>query len=306
MTAITSSHLVPLQRGSGAAPCALAFSDLSLVVPVKNNPLGICRLLTACRTVFPPPQSPREILLVDNLSEPPLAVPPDLLRGLSVRVLVCSQPGAAAARNLGARQASGKWVLFLDSDCLPTAGLIAGYRQALNGSIAYAGVVRAEHHDPVSRYYDTQSILAPPVLWEQGVARPAYLITANALVWRPALAQIGGFDERFPSAGGEDVDVGLRLWAIGPLAYAPAAHVVHAFEPQIDAFLHRFVRYGRGNRLLSIRYRIDLAPRPFPPQCPSLINWVLAGLQYLSLWWGYALTTAPREWSVPSEEVSWW
>src|SRR5215472_11341214 len=73
----------------------------------------------------------------------------------------------------------------------------------------------------------------------------------------------------------------------------------------IGAFLRRFVRYGRGNRLLSIRYKVDLAPRPFPPQCPSFINWVLAGLQYLSLWWGYAVTTAPRAWSVPSEEVSW-
>ncbi len=72
----------------------------------------------------------------------------------------------------------------------------------MNGAIAYAGIVRAERSDPVSQYYDAQSILNPPPLWDNGEDRPAYLITANALVWRQALARIGGLDERFPLAGG--------------------------------------------------------------------------------------------------------
>ena len=63
-----------------------------------------------------------------------------------------------------------------------------------------------------------------------GEERPAYLITANALVWRPALFRIGGFDERFQSAGGEDIDLGLRLWERGALAYAPSAQVLHVFD----------------------------------------------------------------------------
>src|SRR5258708_30950858 len=39
-------------------------------------------------------------------------------------------------------------------DCLPMPGLIDGYRQAMNGAIAYAGIVQAERSDLVSRYYD--------------------------------------------------------------------------------------------------------------------------------------------------------
>jgi hypothetical protein len=100
------------------------------------------------------------------------------------------------------RQARGNWLLFLDADCIPTYDLVRGYQQALNGSVAYAGIVRASQSDPISRYYESQGILTPPPVLHQGVECPAFLITANTLVWRSALEQIGGFDERFPDAGG--------------------------------------------------------------------------------------------------------
>ncbi len=298
MTLLSAFGIIPVHRGDAVTPCELAFSDISIVVPVKNNQIGVDRLLEACIKAFTPQCCPSEILLVDNLSHPPLEVPSQIAWGLPVRVLVCSQPGAAAARNLGAQQACTRWVLFLDSDCLPTAGLIEGYQQAFNGAIAYAGVVKAERNDPLSQYYDTQGILCPLPMWDQGVERPAYLITANALVWRAALEQIGGLDERFPSAGGEDIDLGLRLWSVGPLSYAPTALVLHTFEPDLSAFVRRFVRYGHGNRLLSARYRIDLAPHPFVPRYPSPTNWLLASIQFLALWWGYHSARPARGWSI--------
>ncbi len=294
MTFLTGFGMLPRHRGNAVAPCELALSDLTVIVPVKNNQAGIARLLDACLSVFSPQQCPAEILLVDNLSIPPLKVPAYLAWDIPVRVLVCSRPGAAAARNHGTRQARTPWLLFLDSDCLPTPGLIDGYRQTMNGAIAYAGLVRAEQQDWVSRYYDTQSILNPPPLWDNGKKRPAYLITANTLVWREALAQVGGFDERFPSAAGEDIDLGLRLWSVGPLAYAPAAQALHAFEPHLHAFVRRFIRYGRGNRLLAAHYQADLAPHVFVPNNPSLLNRLLAGAQFLSLWYGYHTTRPAR------------
>jgi GT2 family glycosyltransferase len=297
MTLLTTFGITPTHRGNSMAPCDLALSEITMVVPVKNNQTGVTRLLEACLRMFAPDRYPAEILLVDNLSYPPVEVPTHLASSLPVRVLVCARPGAAATRNLGARQARTQWILFLDSDCLPTPGLIDGYRRAMNGAIAYAGIVRAERGDPVSQFYDAQGILTPPPLWDNGEVRPAYLITANALVWREALAQIGGLDERFPSAGGEDIDLGLRLWSVGPLAYAPAAQTLHAFEPHLRGFVRRFVRYGRGNRLLAARYQADLAPHPFAPQLPSTINWLLAGVQFLSLWWGYHTTRPARNWS---------
>jgi glycosyltransferase involved in cell wall biosynthesis len=305
MTFLSSFAIKPVQHGNGQAPRHLDISEVSLVVPVHNNRQGTGRLLAACLDVFSPRHCPREIIIVDSLSFPLLTVPRFASWGLPLQVLACPRPGAAAARNLGARTSTGEWLLFLDSDCLPTPALIEGYQHAMDGSVAYAGVVRAAHDDRLSRYYDTQGIFSPPPVWHQGRERPAYLITANALVWRQALERIGGFDERFPDAGGEDVDLGLRLWRIGPLAYAPQAQVIHATEPHLGAFVRRFVRYGRANRLLSARYQVDLSPRRFAPQRRTALSRVLADLQFAALWWGYVTTRPGRFWPVPSGEISW-
>jgi glycosyl transferase family 2 len=175
----------------------------------------------------------------------------------------------------------------------------------MNGAVAYAGMVKAERSDLLSRYYDAQSILKPPPLWDNGEERPVYLITANALVWRPALAEIGGFNEHFPSAGGEDIDLGLRLWSVGPLSYAPHAQVLHTFEPKLRAYVRRFLRYGRGNRRLAACYQADLAPHPFVPHNPSPVYWLLASLQFLAPWWGYHTTGPVRGWSVPRSTTVW-
>lgn len=287
MTFLSSFAIKPIQRGKEKAPCHLELANISLVVPVKNNQQGILRFLLACMDVFSPHSCPREIIVVDNRSSPPLIMPRLASWGLPLQILTCPQPGPAAARNLGAKHATGEWVLFLDSDCLPTPTLIEGYQHACNGSVAYAGAVCAAQNDPLSRYYETQRIFSPPVVWDEGIERPAYVITANALVWFPALARVGGFDERFPEAGGEDIDLGLRLWTIGPLSYAPDAHVVHVTEPDLGSFVRRFARYGRANRLLSARYQTNLAPQRFTPRERGLLPSVFATLQFCALWWGY-------------------
>lgn len=294
MTLLTTFGILPEYYGDAVAAGELSLSDITIIVPVKNNQAGVTRLISACLEVFSPTNCPAEIILIDNMSSPPLEIPAHLAWNLPVHVLICSRPGAAAARNDGIQQARTKWLLFLDSDCLPTAALINGYQQACNGAIAYAGKVLAERKDTLSHYYDTQGILNPPPLLHNGEERPAYLITANTLILRDALVQIGGFDERFPSAGGEDIDLSLRLWEVGPLSYALAACVFHTFEPHLQTFVRRFVRYGRGNRLLAQRYHVSLAPRPFAPSFYSLTHLLLAWIQFLALWWGYHIVKTTR------------
>jgi len=127
-----------------------------------------------------------------------------------------------------------------------------------------------------------------------GVRRPAYLITANALVNAEAFQAVGGFNEAFASAAGEDVDLGLRLWKVGSLAFAEEALVFHDFEPDLKSFQHRFERYGAGNRQLSILHGLDLTPGRFRPEEDNPLNRQLAEWQYLSLLRGYSATEAHR------------
>jgi hypothetical protein len=45
--------------------------------------------------------------------------------------------------------------------------------------------------------------------------------------------------------------------------------------------------YGKGNKIISRLYALDLAPRIFQAKQPSVCNWVLSRIQYLCLSWGY-------------------
>jgi len=281
----------PPKLGTLKAPPTLSCSDVSVVIPVRDNQAGIHRFLTALFETHDLTTLPHEVIIVDNASAVPIHIAERFdHRGVSVRLLHCARCGPAAARNAGAAEATGEWLLFADSDCAPTPSFITGYAEAMSGAIGYAGSVRALGRGWLTRYYESQSILVPPC---GAYDRPLHLITANALVWRPAFEAVGGFDERFPDAAAEDIDLGLRLRQVGELAYAPATAVIHDFGDSVTQFVRRFVRYGRGNRRLALAWDVDLMPRPFTPAVRTAPHWCAAILQYFSLLAGYFATMWP-------------
>lgn len=270
------------------APLSINCADISIIIPVKDNQKGITLFLSKFLKTHPPSLYPREIIIVDNASQPSIAIPEVVAgKGIKITLLTCTAIGPACARNLGIQHAQSEWVLFTDSDCVPTSTLLSGYIVAINGSIGYAGLVKSWGKDRLSRYYETQSILVPPAINDGGVTRPEFIITANALVWRPALEIIGGFNENIKIAAGEDIDLGFRLREIGSLSYATGAIVYHNFQGGLPVFIRRFIRYGKGNKILSRLYSQDLRPKIFQPAHPSFFNWVLSRIQYVCLSLGY-------------------
>ena len=275
-------------------PDRFSVTDVTVVVPVKDNQSGIERLLQAFAALNKC-QRPANIIIVDNNSSSPVVLP---LTDVSAQLMQCSTLGPAAARNLGVGAARTDWILFMDSDCIPTPDLLRNYVAAQDGSIAYSGFVKSSTRGMIARYYESQEILIP--MHDQR-RRPQYLVTANSLVYRPALQRVNGFCEGFPLAAGEDIDLGFRLQSVGALQYAADAVVLHDFEECLIDFARRFYRYGRGNKMLSTRYGIDLRPRMFAPNHPNLVNRFLAVLQWLALCKGYFAglqwrysTTLPR------------
>lgn len=291
MTLITWIDYTPPVVGRIVATRRFRCADVSLIIPVKDNQAGVERFLAALFRTHAPEGLPLEIIVVDNGSSPPVRIPELFTKhDVPVRLVQCRKPGPASARNAGCRVARGRWLLFADSDCEPAESFVSGYAAAMNGSIGYAGYVSSCGADLLSRYYESQDILVPPRVRED---RPQYLITANALVWRRAFEAVGGFDEAFLLAGGEDVDLGFRLSQIGKLSYAPASVIRHDFSDGYVGFVRRFVRYGRGNRKLARDYRINLRPKPFIPVSRKPFNWCAAVAQFVCLSWGY--WTAPEE-----------
>jgi len=114
--------------------------------------------------------------------------------------------GPAAARNVGWRESSAEWIVFLDDDVVPPDG----WTEALVADLAAAG----------RRVGGVQGrIVVPlpserrPTDWERNVKglERARWATADMAYRRAALLQAGGFDERFRRNYREDADLGLRI-----------------------------------------------------------------------------------------------
>lgn len=260
--------------------------DITIVIPVKNNQNGIDLFLTEFFKTHTIDNYPKEIIIVDNNSIPSIKINKNF--PVPVRLLTCSKIGPASARNSGVCQSKTNWILFTDSDCIPTSSLLTGYMKVQNGSLGYAGNIKAFRQDIFSKYYEQQEILVPPKVYEiPNKPRPDYLITANCLVWRPAFDNVGGFNEAIKIAGGEDIDLGFKLLNIGQLAYALDSIARHNFGNGLRDFRERFIRYGFGNKIISKLYNLELKPKKFKPNKRTSINYFMAFMQYVWLSKGY-------------------
>lgn len=264
-------------------------NEISIIIPVKDNQKGIDNYLDNFFATHAYDNFPKEIIIVDNNSAIPTVVSDKhQSHGLTVKLLSCKKLGPASARNFGANQATGQWLLFNDSDCIPTGTLLTGYLRADNSSLAYAGNIKALGQDRLSKYYESQEILIPLKTYnDKKEFVPQYLITANTLVWTATFFEVGGFNENINIAGGEDVDFGLRLSQLGNLSYAFDSIALHNFDGGLKSFYNRFVRYGQGNRIVEHLWQTNMRPRPFRPNRRTIFNGITARLQYLFLLMGY-------------------
>ena len=282
----------PETPGSGETPEASpadlraadvrAGADVSVVVPVRDRPLELARLLAALPAGL-------EVLVVDDGSRDPAAIAAVVHRAGAHLLVHPHNRGPAAARNTGLARARTAYVAFVDSDVVPTDGWLARLRRHFEDPAvgAVAPRVRALHDRPtdgswIERYEAARSSLdlgpAPAVVLPH--SRVSYLPSATLVVRREAVP--GGFDERLQVA--EDVDAVWRWCAEGwRVRYEPEAVVRHDHRTDPSAWLRRRAFYGTGAALLAERHGSAVAPMVLTP-------------------WTAALTVAAlaqRRWSLP-------
>jgi glycosyltransferase involved in cell wall biosynthesis len=222
---------------------------ISVVVPTYNRALMLDRLLGAlarCET----PSGGIEVIVVDDGSSDDTGAVVERATLPAVRYLRQENAGAAAARNLGWRQARGELVAFTDDDCVPSPTWLVELDDAMTRTEcdgAGGAIV------PLVPGYLADFVQAERLVGHGGDADDVkYLVTANAVFRRATLEAVGGFDERFPGAAGEDTDLTYRIQDRGlRLTLAGCGSVAHDHRTSVRGLFRTYYRHGRARYILG-------------------------------------------------------
>lgn len=235
----------------------------SVIVPTYRRPQLLARCLGALLAQdFAP--STYEILVADDAAceetrhQVECLAARAQLCGTNVRyVPVTGRHGPAAARNAGWHAARAPILAFTDDDCIPDRGwLSAGVAALSEGVVGAAGRLVVPCPEVQTDFARNTALLAS-----------AEFVTANCFYRRDALAEIGGFDERFPCAWREDSDLFFSVMESGGrVVRALDAVVVHPVRPAPWGISIRQQRLSQYNALLYKKhpqlYRERIQPAP--------------------------------------------
>lgn len=224
---ITAEDILDLPAASQVAtPARLprhigSSTSVSVVIPAKNVAAYVGETLVSALAQG----EVGEVIVVDDGSTDETAAIVRAIRDPRLHLMTNDSAGVSAARNLGARHASGQWLLFLDADDRLRPGAVAALLAAARGA-PRAVLVYGDYNtiDSEGRQIGRRELL-------KGRRKPsgdvlARLASGNfivnggiALARAEAFRAIGGFDTSLRYC--EDWHCWCRLAAIGEFEFAP-------------------------------------------------------------------------------------
>ncbi|MGQ0548962.1 MAG: glycosyltransferase family 2 protein [Armatimonadota bacterium] len=212
--------------------------DVSVVIPTYNARDQIASALA----VLDEHDGTFEVIVVDDGSTDGTA---EMLEGarLSVplRVLRERRRGRAIARNLGAAEARGRILLFIDADTRPTPGLVAAHARHYGNEDRLGVQGRTLQHPETLRTTFMRAMYLLPDLSPRSRSDLSitHVTARNFSVARRPFQEVGGFDEAFGGYGYEDTDLALRLRHVGVrFLYEPTSSVPMCSDVSLKRCAH--------------------------------------------------------------------
>lgn len=232
---------------------------ISIVIPTRDRPERLALVLEGLRSQRAPAAG-FEVLVVEDGRGEGAQLARGFARDFPAQLEVVDGPrrGPGSARNAGVAVAAGRTILFLGDDTVPESADLVERHCALHaagsdglgvlGRVVWGGGVT-----PFMRWLAASGIQFAFGELEAGPVDPArFFYSAHVSLPRAALLFVGGFDERFESAAGEDVELGARLADAGmSLEYHPELTVLHHHPTTLADSLSRMLRVGAAARLIE-------------------------------------------------------
>ena len=246
-------------------------NDVSVVVPVRNAEAMLQECLASIEA-----QTPREIIVVDGNSTDGTV---EIARRHGATILSDGGRGLPAARMLGARAASGRFVALVDADVVLRPGslarlcdeLVEGGLDAIQAGLesvsgpGYWGQALAHHH-------------------RSGRSKRWFGLVATVLERETLLSF--GFDPRFSS--GEDIELRWRLRSAGAKAVVSETTVVeHRFGDTFPVAKGQWLADGEGLGRMIRKYGLRGVPLLVLPLAAGLRGLVLSAIRREPRWIPY-------------------
>lgn len=207
---------------------------ITAIVPATNRPLTLDACIVAIESAA---DAPEELVLIEE----PFGL------------------GPAHARNLGAQQASGDLLVFVDSDVAVHANAFTRIRAHFDADPTLTAVFGSYDDEPANPdLVSSFRNLLHHHVHQQGAGLAATFWAGLGAVRRDAFEASGGFDEqRFPRPSVEDIDLGLRLTATGArIELDPSIQGTHLKEWTVASMLRTdFAARGIPWMVLLLRHR---------------------------------------------------
>jgi glycosyltransferase involved in cell wall biosynthesis len=236
---------------------------LSIIIPYHNSETTIGRLVAS---IFSSVGAPTvEVLIVDDGSKHELKITGSELFAFKrkpVRIIRQKHnKGPAAARNRGAKLARGKFLVFLDSDVelFPdTLHNLARVYLKDPDVVALTGVwVKEQRTDD---FFPNFKALRDWSYWINERDKSGYYFlfsTRIASIKKTVFLRLGGFDEKYPGALVEDIELTYRIARRYAIIFAQDVRVRHEFEEFWPIAKKYFLRAYYWTKLYAERKKFD-------------------------------------------------
>jgi len=207
---------------------------------------------------------------------------------LTIRVIYEKYLPVSDARNEGAKEAKGNWLIFLDSDCI----IPPDYLQKVNAGLDREGFdvfggpdAAHESFTAVQKaisYSMTSLFTTGGIRGNKNHVGKFHPRGFNMGMGRSAFFAVNGYSDEMKC--GEDIDLSIRLIKAGfKTGLLPEAYVFHKRRTDFKKFYRQVYRFGAARINLYSRHNEELKPTHF---FPALFTLYLC-LFWVTIFWGW-------------------
>ena len=260
---------------------------ISLIIPVFNRPGEVEELLQSLSI-----QSDKDfeiVIVEDGSTKSSLQVVESYTDRLDIKYFFKANSGPGPSRNFGSEEASGDYLIFLDSDCVIPPDYCSIVKERLNSSYADAFGGPDQAHPDFTKFQKAINFSMTSFLTTGGIRGGTEKMgkfhprSFNMGYSREVYKATGGFSQmRF----GEDVDLSLRILENGfSTTLIKEAFVYHKRRSNLRQFFKQVYNSGIARINLHKRHPgsmklVHFAPALFTLGCMGLI---LLGI-FISPW----------------------